>query len=374
MNHLPFAVRLVSLIAVAALLAASARPAAAELFAYEGFSYAAGSLGGQNGGSGFIAGWTTTTHPTTMAATTNVAAVGLTYTDALGNSLNVTGGSAISTGPETGGTDGSAQRNLTTLHAGLDTTTWWSFIGQRLQPHATPDANLARSSSLQLRISSPVQEKIAVGKGTTTGATQTNWSMLHSGSVANAVYTSDPILEKSFVVVRIDHVYDSTAADNAWVWINPNLNAEPATASADQSILNAVDLSFDQVRVFAGRTASGNAFASFQFDEIRLGSTVADVAPFSAGTAADANFDQDADVDGNDFLVWQRNYGLGNQSTNANGDADGNGTVGDGDYTAWRNQFGPAASGAGNAVPEPTAAGLALRAALTLHAIRRRGR
>jgi hypothetical protein len=41
--------------------------------------------------------------------------------------------------------------------------------------------------------------------------------------------------------------------------------------------------------------------------------------------ADSADFDADGDVDGKDFLVWQRNLGVG--ATNAAGDADYDGVV-----------------------------------------------
>ena len=51
-----------------------------------------------------------------------------------------------------------------------------------------------------------------------------------------------------------------------------------------------------------------------------------------------ADFNQDGDVDGDDFLTWQRGLGIG--STLADGDADGDGEVDADDLAAWRFQFG----------------------------------
>jgi hypothetical protein len=67
----------------------------------------------------------------------------------------------------------------------------------------------------------------------------------------------------------------------------------------------------------------------------------------------DADFDNDSDVDGRDFLTWQRGFGVG--TTNAAGDADNNNVVNGADLTIWRQKFGlPAAAGAVGAVPEPS--------------------
>ena len=77
-----------------------------------------------------------------------------------------------------------------------------------------------------------------------------------------------------------------------------------------------------------------------------------DAGPF----VANADYDDDGDVDGADFLVWQRAFG----STVANGtgaDGNGDGTVNAGDLSLWEGQFAAGATVAesisGTPVPEP---------------------
>lgn len=84
----------------------------------------------------------------------------------------------------------------------------------------------------------------------------------------------------------------------------------------------------------------------------------------AAAAPTDADFNNDGEVDGSDFLIWQQNLGLGSGATNAQGDADGNGAVNAADLALWKTNFGAAVAAAG-AVPEPaalTAAVMALSA------------
>jgi hypothetical protein len=70
------------------------------------------------------------------------------------------------------------------------------------------------------------------------------------------------------------------------------------------------------------------------------------------------DYDDDQDVDGNDFLVWQQS--LGSTVTPGSGaDGDNNGTVNGNDLNVWRANFGmTSALAAASAVPEPTATSL----------------
>ena len=94
----------------------------------------------------------------------------------------------------------------------------------------------------------------------------------------------------------------------------------------------------------------------------------------------DADFDGDLDVDGADFLTWQRNLGM-TSALQLNGDADRNGAVGGGDLAVWKGEFGSslanfpgATSGAWiAAIPEPTSCVLAMLSAALLVAIARFG-
>src|SRR5262249_50349183 len=99
-----------------------------------------------------------------------------------------------------------------------------------------------------------------------------------------------------------------------------------------------------------------------------------DVVLFTKGFTAD--FDQDLDVDGADFLIWQRNKGLSGMATNNQGDADGDKDVDAADLSLWQTQFGSVNTSlpASAPIPDPPAALLLLTAAvcgLSRHSNRR---
>jgi len=77
-----------------------------------------------------------------------------------------------------------------------------------------------------------------------------------------------------------------------------------------------------------------------------------------------ADFDQDGDIDGTDFLVWQRGNGaLGGLNQ---GDANGDGMVNQDDLAIWNNQFGNSSPASVAAVPEPVSLLLAVLGMSTL--------
>ncbi len=72
--------------------------------------------------------------------------------------------------------------------------------------------------------------------------------------------------------------------------------------------------------------------------------------------ADSADFNGDGNVDGRDFLIWQRGFGLADQEDNSNGDANHDGNVTAEDLEIFQAQYGLPAPGltANVVVPEPS--------------------
>lgn len=80
-----------------------------------------------------------------------------------------------------------------------------------------------------------------------------------------------------------------------------------------------------------------------------------------ATVGSSGDFDSDGDVDGADFLVWQRTLGSNVSPLGSGADGDVNGVVDAGDLTVWKNGFDASnSSPISVAVPEPAATTLAV--------------
>jgi hypothetical protein len=92
----------------------------------------------------------------------------------------------------------------------------------------------------------------------------------------------------------------------------------------------------------------------------------------STAPVENADFNGDTFVNGQDFLIWQRNLGTGNSL--AQGDANGDGSVNSADLGIWRSKFGQGGTSVASvaAVPEPASAAIVGTLLIGLSAFRRR--
>jgi hypothetical protein len=142
--------------------------------------------------------------------------------------------------------------------------------------------------------------------------------------------------------------------------------------------LDSEDPSWDHSWTFGRGQFNGSPGDFFlgMIDEVRLTNSALSPSQFLfAPPGGSADFDEDGDVDGADFLTWQRGVGIDDGSANLeDGDATGEGNVDGADLVEWKAQFGPTATVVAGPVPEPSSIGLAALAAAGVFAARRRQR
>lgn len=263
---------LLKITSVALLLAGAVPVASAQLYAYEPFDYAVGSdLVGASGGLGWTSPWGAYSGTPTATAFTAVSgslsAAGLTT---IGNSAVMTGA------------DGTLQlaRSIANISGADGTTTWFSYIGQRLGTTSgtTPDNLYPRGVNIGLFDTEatanplPRPERIALGNSSNAGINE--WSLIPEGGSGNRVGAGAayPFSDLYWAVLRIDHHGDATVADDAYLFLNPDPNSEPALGSALVSIIGAFDYSrVDFIRPFIGGTSGAISFGVLAVDEIRIG-------------------------------------------------------------------------------------------------------
>ena len=293
LNHSAMKMKKILLASVTTLALFTATRSQAALLAYEPFTNTVGAnIIGSAGGGGFNGAWGTITAGG-VATNTDFT---LTYTDGGGRTLVTDGGGSVHgagffQGLSTANTVMAPYRqfNFSRGTNGTDNTvTWISFLAIRTgatNGGANPwarGANLAHDFSTNDAASTTYAQKLAIGNGS--GAATNSVAFLPQGSGSNIRQSTNRFDLTNFIVIRIDHV--SSAADNAYLFINPPLNAEPGITSAllATNSLATYDYSFDRIRVFAGGQASAaQPFAEWVVDEYRLGETFADVAPYTSG-------------------------------------------------------------------------------------------
>jgi hypothetical protein len=176
--------------------------------------------------------------------------------------------------------------------------------------------------------------------------------------------------------------FASATASNVWIksgalweadtWYNFRVDMDFSTKTYD-FMINGVKMNSAPIQFY--NTASTNAAKFFiSRGTNQAGSIVDDVRIEATSNfpviTNNGDFDDDGDVDGADFLAWQR--GLGTTSGAALGDGDGNddGAVNATDLSIWRVGFSVGGGGV-SAIPEPATASLATLVLLSLTAVGR---
>jgi hypothetical protein len=363
-------------------------PVCAELFVYEPFDYPAGEqLIGKNGGTGFTGAW----RNESVAGAATIQAGSLSYPG-----LPTSGNSVLMTGST--GSNLEIFRNFNNIEGADGTTTWLSFIGQRLGPVQNPAVNPNNPYPRGVNISFYNTEGFAVhGReqfaiGNSSGAPTNNWAFIGHGQVANIVPSATPGVPfgggpPAFVVIRIDHhgppnVDGPGNNDDVYLFINPNAMVEPAPETANGKRLGTEANTFDYAgldyfRPFIGNLSGANPYGELLWDELRIGSTYGDV----TGNVIVPILPGDTDGDGipgehpDDFQPIQANFRKPVTMRNQ-GDLVSNGVVDFDDFRQWKTAF---LAGGGSLadvdlgffahVPEPTTCFLAMMAGAILNCV-----
>lgn len=230
----------------------------AGLLVHEPFVYTSGAIvAGNSSGSGWVSSWTLD------GASGSIVAPGLAYTDILGNVLNVSGSAASTQAAST-------SRNLRSVPPVASNNVWISFLYQ-IPSGSTKFVGLSfyRAGQPVFAIQSP-----------STDTSANIW--LGNYVVAGSVSTSKGVFGKNhLIVLRLQKGAGANGADVVDAFVDPVLGAIPSGPAT----ITASNFDFDAVRM-AGQDGS-----PLLLDEIRIGTTYADVTPYAPAGIIDTDGD-----------------------------------------------------------------------------------
>jgi len=251
------------LVTVALAFAISLAATKAALVLYEGFDYpSATSFTGSTGGTGWSGAWT-------LAGGTGgvVGTPGFGYTDAGGDILTTSGnyGSANSSGAGT--------LSLTRTFAAITSgTVWMSFLANGSTGNFSVGVQLFNGSG---------GNGVVIGKNSN-ATNKTDWGIrpLGNGAISSDFVDSGVAMPgtsgtPTLVVLAVTLSGSGLTNHNdvVQVFLNPSLNSTPTTPDATFSTATIGSLS-----KIGANSASGS---TFNLDEFRLGSSFADVTPYT---------------------------------------------------------------------------------------------
>jgi hypothetical protein len=240
-------------------LALAAGAASAAELAYEPFDYsAAAPLTDLEGGSGWDFAWTQDGESCVTAAE------GMSYTDASGNVLNVSGLALDTTGSAT-------TRSFRSVGGGAGLNDVWISFLYRLPVtnNKFEGVSFYRGTTALFTVSSPsvdASSNIFLGTGASGGTNS------HKGVFGTT----------HLVVLHLEESAGSGGADKVSMYIDPLLTGNPSIPDATTQGSN---LDFSSVRV------AGQDGATLFVDELRIGQTFADVTPNVAAGGIDSDGD-----------------------------------------------------------------------------------
>jgi len=243
-------------VATAALLLYSTPQAHAALVAYDGFETEnIAALGGQSGGTGWSAGtWS-------AVSGVNVQAASLSYT---GGAVSVNGGSQTAAILNDTNNNSAVSRSFPSQTG----TVYFSFL------FAAP-AGLEETDFLSFQLNNDTNElsSAAIGMRNNMGNpffTRLSTSGSATGTTVNSSINTDS-LATFFLVGKLTK--SATNYDRIDLFVNPTALTEPVSADATSS----ADSGIGTVSVFNIRSVNLDASDLYRFDEVRIGTSYADV-------------------------------------------------------------------------------------------------
>ena len=320
------------MIAVSILaLAICASPARATLIAYEGFDYSpAGYLDGLNGGTGFNSAWE------------DVTSQGPVVTDSGAGSLNYVGNPT----PVTGGYVNFVEPSSRTLTTPLTYTTGDTYYISLLIRKDFPVPVYVKLVNGDHHYSDYAHRTWLGGVGGGDGGAFSYGGV--AGYFIDLGYTPGNV---AMIVSKLVALPDTNEYERSYSWFESPASVsttEPGDGAWDVTRTeNASSLArgADTLWVMSGAAMGGS------IDEIRIGTTFADV--IAGAAALPGDFDADDDVDGVDFGLWQSGYPTASGASLGDGDVDGV------DFGIWQANY-PTNLGGAAAIPEPATLGLLL--------------
>ncbi len=290
------------------------KPSQGANFAYESFNYSPTSaedslLNGPINGVGLNGGIGWLPYKNEAPSATHFGTSGLSYTDNLGNRLLTSGRSGALTNnvgehgsfrfintsavgfpiptlpardPNLGDPGSQTQPGL-----GVDNTTVWLSFLMRVPVTSREDWD-GKYAGISLFYDdfingqgtgpfplSKTNERLFMGAPYGQSDRPLNFGIDHPGA-PNPIFTNQTFSgNQGFFLARFD--FGEGASDRVRIWLNPDLNTNPSSSSADIDYVMPFDFQFNRIGIFGNSPFGGSNL--IEFDEIRLGSSFDDVTP-----------------------------------------------------------------------------------------------
>lgn len=240
--------------------------------AHEPFVYSVSQpLTNANGGSGWTAAWYEDGQ-----ALPALVREGLSYTDATGNQLHVSGGAATTASTAT-------TRSFRSIQGGPINDVWISFLWHLPGSNSLFEGvTFYRGAEGVFTVSNPsttVSSAIVLGNSVTGGTANSG-----KGSFATT----------HLIVLRLGKGQGANGGDLVEIYVDPLLSGSPSSPDAT---ISASNFDFDTLRL------AGQNGAPFHLDELRIGSSYASVTPHDPVPSGDLDTDGDGITDAEELIL-----------------------------------------------------------------------